>query len=88
MNDIVQCSNCGRKIDLDKDAQTRCSECKKHFCFCLTSRCFVEYHVRNDKNLSSKQHTALSISNPQWKVNLISTQRKELIKEPNETPGI
>ena len=67
MMNIQNCANCNKEINLDVDAQTSCSTCKKDFCFAWNSSCFSEYHSKN--NLY-EGHKAFSISNPAWKINI------------------
>lgn len=67
MSNLVNCAHCNREINLDTDAQTHCSKCKKDFCFAMSSTCFTEYH-RENKLFDG--HTATSISNPSWKINI------------------
>ncbi len=68
---IAKCANCQKDIELGSDAQTSCSKCDKDFCFGMFSTCFTDYHLKN--NLF-KDHSALSICNPSWKINLRSNE--------------
>lgn len=71
MEKIVKCAHCEREINLDRDAQTWCYECKNDFCFAMSSTCFTEYH---HKNKLYAGHSAFSITDPTWKINLRCTK--------------
>lgn len=67
MEKIVKCGNCEREINLNTDAQTCCPGCQKDFCFSMSSTCFCDYHYKNNLR---EGHSAQSICDPTWKVNI------------------
>ncbi len=68
---IKRCHTCQCDIDLYKEASTTCSECREIFCASYHSSCFSE-HKSYDKCCG----TCLTITNPQWVVNMMRTRRK------------
>lgn len=62
---IYHCADCGKETDALTQPSTYCSKCQKDFCFAMSSCCFSNHLRRTGCN---GRH--MSISNPQWKINL------------------
>jgi len=64
----TKCAECNAEMDLSIHAATSCSGCDGHFCCALFYECYVAYHRKNGL---TNGHGSLTITNPQWVVNIL-----------------
>ena len=65
---IEKCAQCGKEIDLKKEASSKCDKCHKVFCCCLWTECFDEHRIDCD----GRHGTILS---PGFMVNLLPLKK-------------
>ena len=68
---LVPCDFCGKETDVEISSSTYCNGCKKNFCSTFKTSCFSDYHRQN---LCNDPHF-ITITNPQWKVNLVQSKK-------------
>ena len=76
---IVRCATCGRKIDLDINASSRCTACKRYFCCGLDTACFSNHRKLYDCYTGSD----VGIFDPTWLVKMtVTTSEEDRLPEP------
>ena len=65
---IEKCAQCGKEIDVEQEASTQCSKCKKWFCCAMWSTCFSDHN-------GECGGTHETIMNPSFVINLMPLKK-------------
>jgi hypothetical protein len=71
MSTTYNCATCGLETDFTKRPSTKCSGCKKDFCFVVYSYCFAQHYDQCENPY------ACSIAYPELIVNLQNKREEQ-----------